>query len=1407
MADLPSRRRWPLILGVSGAAVLGLLVLLGGAAWWLWRSEAGFSWLLQQVPGLELRGREGRPDGGPFRAESLVWRGAGFSVEVDGLAWRDLGWRWRPHERAWLRIEIDAPQARRVQVRTEPGPEPAPERGGAPSSLVLPLELVLHRLAVQALRVNQQPPLQGLAGELHLGDEQGRLHRIGPLVAQRAPAALSLQAQVGAVGDLRVSGRLQAISLAGAPVPWRAEAVLGGTVPRPTVEARLAAGAGGAAGRADLQATLAPFAAWPLLALQAQAQALDLAALRAGWPVTRLGGRAVVTSTGAEQPATAELALRNEAAGPWSAQRLPVQAVQATLRARPARPDALEARIETLQLHGHGDAGRLSGEGRWVGEELSLDLLLQALQPARLDERLAAMHLGGPLRLRLSGLGLPWAAGAAPASAAPALSGTVGAELAGRLGRVDGRPGEPLRIALAAAFERPAAGRLQVALEPLRVQAAGSSVALEGRVRRDAAANWAATVAGRFERVDPSQWWAGAPGSAWRRGRHALAGQLTADLRWPAAAPGAEPQGWHALLRHLRGEARVDIAPSRLAGLPLEGELRLAGGESATRVEARLQAAGNRAEGRLEAADAATRDRWHLQADAPALARLAPIGRLLPVLEAWWPRQGSLQAEADAAGAWPVLTTEGRMQARALVLGPPPSGTARGAGDGPAPGAAAERVDLRWQATPGRPAAPLSLVLDARGLRQGGRRIETLSARVDGTLAAHRFELQAASPVRPPAWTDALLSGGGAPPRGTALALAGEGRRNPLADGAVRWLWQLSTLRLGPRGGGAPWLQAGGLEAALRLAPDGSVAAAELAPGRLRLREAVLQWHEALWQAGAGGAPPRVRLAAELEPLAVVPWLQAWRPDLGWQGDLRVGATLRVHGAGTLEADAVVQRTAGDLAVQVDGVRRTLGLSALRFALSAQGGTWRLRQQVAGAQIGSIEGTQTVRAAPGAPWPGAQAPVEGTLEVRSAGLDTFGAWLPPGWRIQGRLEGRVAIGGRVGAPTLQGRVLGRGLEAHNPLLGVQVQDGQLALDFDGDSARLRSLTLQAGEGTLQASGSADWSGEPSARLQLQARQFQALSRQDRRVVVSGQAEARFGQRLSLRGRITVDRGYIDIAALDAPSLDEDVVVIRRTAAGGTGPVPAARTPVRAGQPPAGPLAQADLRLVIDLGDDLRLVGRGLETELHGQLTVTTDDGALAAHGAVRTVGGTYAAYGQNLVIERGVLYFSGEPANPRLDILALRPDIDVTVGVSIQGLATSPRVRLYSRPPMSDMEKLSWLVMGRAPAGLGRDDTALLQRAALALLAGEGAGRSPGLLQRLGLDELSLRRGESGDLAGTVVSLGKQLSERLFIGYERGLNAAAGSWHLLYRIARRLTLRLQAGEESAVEAVYTWRWN
>ncbi|MBC7942360.1 MAG: translocation/assembly module TamB domain-containing protein, partial [Chitinophagaceae bacterium] len=394
------------------------------------------------------------------------------------------------------------------------------------------------------------------------------------------------------------------------------------------------------------------------------------------------------------------------------------------------------------------------------------------------------------------------------------------------------------------------------------------------------------------------------------------------------------------------------------------------------------------------------------------------------------------------------------------------------------------------------------------------------------------------------------------------------------------------------------------------------------------------------------------------------------------------------------------------------------------------------------------------------------------------------------------LRGSAALGGRFDSPQYTGEVTGSGLALRNLLQGVNVGDGKLLVRLAGDTAQVESFTLRGGDGTITVTGGASLGKSPAAQLQLKAERFRVLGRVDRQIIASGNASLALStEQLRLNGNLMVDEGLYDASSSNAPSLDDDVS-LRRV-------LPAQDKP--ADEAPPRPRRNVVVGLDVDLGQNLRVRGRGLDTQLQGRLRITTPGGRLAVDGTISTEGGSYAAYGQKLEIERGIIAFSGPLDNPRLDVLALRANTDMRVGVAITGSLLTPRVRLYSEPEMSDNEKLSWLVLGRAPDGLGRTDTALLQRAAIALLSGEGEAPTDTLLRNLGIDELSLRQASDGDVRDTVITLGKQLSRRWYLGYERGVNATAGTFQLIYRIAQRFTLRAQSGLDNSLDVIWIWR--
>jgi translocation and assembly module TamB len=246
----------------------------------------------------------------------------------------------------------------------------------------------------------------------------------------------------------------------------------------------------------------------------------------------------------------------------------------------------------------------------------------------------------------------------------------------------------------------------------------------------------------------------------------------------------------------------------------------------------------------------------------------------------------------------------------------------------------------------------------------------------------------------------------------------------------------------------------------------------------------------------------------------------------------------------------------------------------------------------------------------------------------------------------------------------------------------------------------------------------------------------------------------------------------------------------------------------AAAPPPTPAASQATRTVtlaigFDLGPDFRVSGRGVDTRLAGSVQVQGDSmGTPQLVGVIRAVGGTYEAYGQRMNIERGVLRFTGPPDNPALDILAVRPNMSEKVGVQVTGWAQAPHVELYSEGGLSEAETLSYIVLGRSSAG-GGAETALLQRAATALLAGR-RGNGKGLAGNLGLDDLTVRNDST---AGPIVRVGKRFAENFYAAYERSLSGAMGTLFIFFDVSRRVTLRAEAGERTGVDLIFTFAFD
>jgi translocation and assembly module TamB len=1391
-AAVPSRRRrlrWTLISAAGVlVVVLALLTSTLGGLWWGLHNERGTAWMLSRLPGVQVV----KPRGallGDFGADAIVWRfGDGGELRLVDVAWTRFELQRSAAPGAWVLVSFDRLRAASAKL-TLPRREQT-NRQPPPQHLQLPVELVVKRLELDELQAAPlgDVPLTGLRAAIHLGDESGRVHRLNAVTVSRGPLSAQAEVQVGALApmasDIRV--RLAQAKVADWPA-WNAQLRLDGPLAKSHLSG-LWSVAAATPQSLNLDATVQPFAEWPLAQLKAEARALDISALLAGGPRTALSGSVTVGAADAEKPLDAQVALRNELAGAYDQGLLPVRQATLQLTGDPRDRNRVQLRAAEVQLGTEqSPAGVLQGDGAFsTTQGWDLRLALQDLRPDRLDARAWPMTVSGPVTL--AGRDVGGGGGKPPDTRTVQLQ----AQLGGQASASDRRGTLPVNLKLQGRFDTERSGSLRGVVDTLQLASGASSASFKGEASRSAAtAPWQTRGSLRLAAFDPRPWWPLALG-----GR--LDGEAEFALGVPAKEASMDLMQW---LATLQGQADVKLLPSTLSGVPLQGNavLKAHGAQQGLELTMALNAADNQlmAQGRL--APQGQQDHWQGRIAAPALQRLAPLARALAAAgKGQAPAVGgAVQGEWQTDGRWPRLQTRGELTARNVVW----------------PGLRLQSADARWQLGTGA-GAPMNAQVRLAQLTlpdsQQARQVPSLALGQQGTAESHRLDLRTeVVDATPPAAAAQAGQRAAAPARAGPRTLAQlqasggflhEGGRGPLDMSG--WRGRIALVDLRRAEPGDPLLHAADLGLLWRAQDERRPMSVDLQPGRAQVMSGAVSWREATWQGALGRQPAQARIDATLEPLQVAPLLARMQPALGWRGDLVVGGRLVLRTAPRLVADAVLQRQRGDLQMVQGTLRRALGLEELRLSAKGDGPLWRLQARTVSRNFGQATADVSLRAPNDSPWPTTTSPMQGNVQLRVADLGLYDALLPVGWRLDGQLLVDARLGGTLGAPQYSGRVQGTQLGVGNFVEGVRVRDGELRASLDGMHARVERFVAKAGDGQVRIDGGAVFGAQPTVRLNVVADRFRALGRVDRQVDQSGQAQLRMdAQGIGVQGRLKVDQGLVDLGRGEAPELSADVRVV-------DGPTPGRPVKTSASGTEGAAARKVDLDLHIDLGEKLRVRGKGINTLLAGAVHVTAPGGQLALDGTVRTVKGTYEAYGEKLRIERGLITFNGPVANPRLDIQAVRPDLrDLEVGVAITGTAQNPQVALFSSPEMSELDKLSWLTLGRSSAGLASDQTALLQRAAMALLASRrGSSGGEGVAKRLGLDTISVKRGASGGLSDAVVSLGKQVSERVYVGYSQSLDATGGGWELVYKIAKRLTVRVETGEQTAIDLVWTWLW-
>jgi translocation and assembly module TamB len=344
--------------------------------------------------------------------------------------------------------------------------------------------------------------------------------------------------------------------------------------------------------------------------------------------------------------------------------------------------------------------------------------------------------------------------------------------------------------------------------------------------------------------------------------------------------------------------------------------------------------------------------------------------------------------------------------------------------------------------------------------------------------------------------------------------------------------------------------------------------------------------------------------------------------------------------------------------------------------------------------------------------------------------------------------------------------------------------------LDGDTADL-SGKANLGGGPLTVSGTAWLSPQPRVELAVEGGPHRLTYPPSLTATVSEQLSLQVeAGRLQVGGTVRVQEGEVILEQLPEGSVDisPDVVVVDYRG--------------EAAEQKAALATAIDLQLLIR--DRFKLRARYLDATVGGELHLVQNPGRpLQMYGDLQPQGGELRLMGQQLRIERGVIAFAGNPANPQLDLRAGRtiPGSDIKVGVGATGKLEEPVLEIYSDPPMSETEALSYLTRGR-----GLDAGAATDSSAVALSMGLSAVNNSGVLRELeklpGLRNVTV--GAETTEEGTTATVSGYLGDKLYLSYGTGLYEPITVLTARLYLQTRLWVEMVSSLENSLDIYYSF---
>ena len=422
--------------------------------------------------------------------------------------------------------------------------------------------------------------------------------------------------------------------------------------------------------------------------------------------------------------------------------------------------------------------------------------------------------------------------------------------------------------------------------------------------------------------------------------------------------------------------------------------------------------------------------------------------------------------------------------------------------------------------------------------------------------------------------------------------------------------------------------------------------------------------------------------------------------------------------------------------------------------------------------------------------------MSGNVNITSLSLAMLNPALMKGEKITGMLNSNLRLGGDLQRPQVYGQLGLRNVDVDGSFMPVDLTAANLSMVFNGMSSTLEGA-IQTSQGQIALNGDADWNQLDAWRARIAAKGSRVRVTVPPMVRMDVSPDLVFEatpELFNLDGRVDIPWARITVQEVpeSAVGVSSDEVMLDKDLK----PV----APKTSGIP-------INSNLIIHVGNDVRLSAFGLKAKLNGDLKLAQDKRGLGLNGQINIPSGRFHAYGQDLIVRKGELQFSGPPDQPYVNIEAIRnpeaTEDDVTAGVRVTGLADEPKVEIFSDPAKSQQEALSYLLRGQGLGASGSDSDALTSA-----LVGLGVAQSGQVVGKIGetfgVSNLALDTAGVGDSQQVQVS--GYVLPGLQVKYGVGIFDSLATLTLRYRLMPKLYLEAVSGIDQALDVLYQFEF-